>query len=170
MIIVHHIKWCIIRCLAPREYYLCIWYINYCASQVALVVKNQPANVGDLRDAAQIWPPGWENPLEEGMETHSSILAWRIPWTEKPGGLQSMELQRIRHNWSNLACTDPPNKVTKYVYSENYKTLMKEMHASKITKQKTNTCETLSKLSSTKLALKNVHYVYCYYWQPISSF
>ena len=48
--------------------------------------------------------------------------------------------------------------------------LMKEMHASKITKQKTNTCETLSKLSSTKLALKNVHYVYCYYWQPISSF
>ena len=61
------------------------------------------------------------------METHSSILAWRIPWTEKPGRLQSMELQRARHNWSNLACTDPPNEVTKYVYSENYKTLMKEI-------------------------------------------
>ena len=38
--------------------------------------------------------PGWEDPLEKGMATHSSILAWRIPWTEEPGGLQSMELQR----------------------------------------------------------------------------
>ena len=38
---------------------------------------------------------GWEDPLEEGMATHSSILAWRIPWTEGPGGLQSVELQRL---------------------------------------------------------------------------
>ena len=38
---------------------------------------------------------GWEDPLEEGMATHSSILAWRIPWTEEPGGLQSMGLQRV---------------------------------------------------------------------------
>ena len=41
---------------------------------------------------------GWEDPLEEGMATHSSILAWRIPWTEKPGGLQSPGLQRVRQN------------------------------------------------------------------------
>ena len=41
---------------------------------------------------------GWEGPLEEGMATHSSILAWRIPWTEEPGGLQSMGPQRVRHN------------------------------------------------------------------------
>ena len=40
----------------------------------------------------------WEDPLEEGMATHSSILAWRIPWTEEFSGLQSMALQRIRHN------------------------------------------------------------------------
>ena len=39
-----------------------------------------------------------EDPLEEGMATHSRILAWRIPWTEKPGGLQSMKLQKIGHN------------------------------------------------------------------------
>ena len=39
-----------------------------------------------------------EDPLEEGMATHSSILAWRIPWREEPGGLQSMGLQRVRHN------------------------------------------------------------------------
>ena len=39
-----------------------------------------------------------EDPLEEGMATHSSVLAWRIPWTEEPGGLQSMELQRVRQD------------------------------------------------------------------------
>ena len=39
-----------------------------------------------------------EDPVEKGMATHSSILGWRIPWTEKPGGLQSMGLQRVRHN------------------------------------------------------------------------
>ena len=41
---------------------------------------------------------GWEDPLEEGMATHSSILAWKIPWTEEPGGLQSMESQRVGHD------------------------------------------------------------------------
>ena len=57
------------------------------ASQVALVVKNPPANAGDARDACR------EDPLEGGMSTHSSVLAWRIPWTEDPGGLQSYRLQ-----------------------------------------------------------------------------
>ena len=47
---------------------------------------------------------GWEDPLEEGMATHSSILAWRIPWTEEPGRLQSIGSHRVRHNWSDLAC------------------------------------------------------------------
>ena len=41
---------------------------------------------------------GWEDPLEESMGTHSSILAWEIPWTEEPGGLQSIGLQRVRHD------------------------------------------------------------------------
>ena len=41
---------------------------------------------------------GGEDPLEEGMATHSRILAWRIPWTEEPGGLQSIGLQRVRHD------------------------------------------------------------------------
>ena len=49
--------------------------------------------------------PSWEDVLEEGITTHSSILAWEIPWTEKPGGLQSMGSQRVGHNWSNLAHT-----------------------------------------------------------------
>ena len=53
--------------------------------------------------AMQVQSSDWEDPLEEGMATHSSVLAWRIPWTEEPGGLQSMELQRVRRDWSNLA-------------------------------------------------------------------
>ena len=48
---------------------------------------------------------GQEEPLEEGMATHSNVLAWRIPWTEKLGGLQSIALQRGRHDWCDLACT-----------------------------------------------------------------
>ena len=61
------------------------------ASQVTLVVKNLPANAGDVRDAGSV--PGSGTSLEEGMATHSSILAWRILWTEEPGKLQSMGSQ-----------------------------------------------------------------------------
>ena len=50
--------------------------------------------------------PGQKDPLEEEMATHSSILAWRIPWTEEPGGLQSMGSQRVRFNWAiNISST-----------------------------------------------------------------
>ena len=54
------------------------------ASQVALMVKNPPASAGDVRDTDLI--PGLGRSLEEGMATHSSVLAWRISWTEEPGG------------------------------------------------------------------------------------
>ena len=50
---------------------------------------------------------GWEDPLEKAMATHSSTLAWKIPWTEEPGGLQSMRLQRVGHDWaSSLSFTE----------------------------------------------------------------
>ena len=62
---------------------------------MALAVKNPPANGGDVKDMGSI--PGQEDPLEEGTETHSSILAWRIPWTEWPGRLLYIELQRDGH-------------------------------------------------------------------------
>ena len=58
---------------------------------MAQMVKNPPA-----MQETRVRSLGWEDPLEEGMATHSSILAWRIPWTEKPNGLQSMGSQRIR--------------------------------------------------------------------------
>ena len=57
------------------------------------MIKSQPA-------MWETWVQslGWKDHLEKGMATHSSILAWRIPWMEEPGELQSMELQRVRHN------------------------------------------------------------------------
>ena len=63
------------------------------ASQVAQTLKNVPA-------MWETWVRslGWEDPLEEGMAAHSSILAWSISWTEEPGGLQSMGSQRVRHD------------------------------------------------------------------------
>ena len=51
----------------------------------------------------QVQSLSWEDPLEEGMATHSSILAWEIPWTEEPGGLQSKGQQRVRHDWCDRA-------------------------------------------------------------------
>ena len=60
------------------------------------VVKNLPT-MQEMQET-QVRSLSWEDPLEEGMATHSSILAWRIPWTEEPGGLQSMGLQRVRHD------------------------------------------------------------------------
>ena len=63
------------------------------ASLVAQMVKNLPVMQGTwVRSLI------WEDSLEKGMATHSSILAWEIPWREKPGGLQSMGLQRVGHN------------------------------------------------------------------------
>ena len=60
-------------------------HIEEWVSQMALVVKNPPANAGDKE--MQVRSLGWEDPLEEGMATCSSILAWRIPWTEEPSRL-----------------------------------------------------------------------------------
>ena len=58
------------------------------------MVKNPPANAGDVRDSGSR-SLGREDPLKEGMATHSSILAWKIPWTEEPGGLSFLGSQRV---------------------------------------------------------------------------
>ena len=62
------------------------------------MVKNPHTNAADVRDAGSTPESGREEALEEGMATHSSILALRIPWTEAPGGLQSMGCKRVGHN------------------------------------------------------------------------
>ena len=70
------------------------------ASLVVPMVKNLPAMW-----ETQVWTLDWEDPLEKGMATHSSILAWRIPWIEEPGGLQSVGLQRVAYNWESNTFT-----------------------------------------------------------------
>ena len=82
------------------------WYMNrydiLWASPGGSVVKGPPAV--QKPQEMQVWSLGWEDPLKEEMATHSSILlSWRIPWTEEPGGLQSMGSHRVRHDWNS--CT-----------------------------------------------------------------
>ena len=66
---------------------------TFWVSLVAQMVKNLPA-----MQETWVQSLGQEDSLEKGMATHASLLAWRIPWTEDPGGLQSIGLQKVRHN------------------------------------------------------------------------
>ena len=76
-----------------RSFWLC-----HIASLVAQTVKPLSAMSAMLNPAIRVQSLGWEDPMEKEMATHSSILAWRIPWTEGPGELQSMGSQRVGHN------------------------------------------------------------------------
>ena len=81
-------------------------YISFVgASLVAQTVKNLPA-------VQEIWvrPLSREDLLEKEMTIHSSILAWEIPWTEEPAGLQFMELQRVGHNWERIHLVHKPGR------------------------------------------------------------
>ena len=75
-----------------------IWVLIYWVFPSGSVIKNSP-------EMQEMWVQsmGQEDPLEEGMATHSSILAWKIPCTEEPGGLWSMRSQRVGHEWSDWA-------------------------------------------------------------------
>ena len=75
----------------PKEIEL-LWWLR---------VKEPACSAGDTE--TRVSSLGREDPLEKGMVTHSSILAWRIPWTEEPGQLQSTGLQRVGHDYSDLA-------------------------------------------------------------------
>ena len=63
---------------------------------MALLVKNPPAHAGDIE--TQVQSLGGEDPLSEGTAAHFSVLAWRTPWTEEPGRLQSMAPRKVRHD------------------------------------------------------------------------
>ena len=82
---------CVIVCRVPWETLYKICLRTVWASLVAQTVKNPPA----MQETWWVSCLGWEDPLEKGMATNSSILAWRIPWTEEPGGLQSTGSQRV---------------------------------------------------------------------------
>ena len=70
---------------------------------VALLMAQTVENLPAMWET-QVWPLAWEDPLEKGMATHSSILPWRVPWTEEPGGLQCLGLQNVRHDWEINTC------------------------------------------------------------------
>ena len=77
-----------------------------------MLLSYFPGGLDGKESSCNVADPGWslggEDPLEKGMVPHSSILAWRILWTEQPGGLQSMESQRVGHNWTtNILLSTP---------------------------------------------------------------
>ena len=90
-------------------------------SLVAQVVKNLPA-----MQEIWVWFLGWEDPLEKGMATHFSILAWRIPQTEEPRKLQSMELKRDEDSWmTNTLTFTPLLKIQDSHMCSNYRSYLK---------------------------------------------
>ena len=83
--------------------FFCMWLSSYPgASLAAQIVKHLPT----MRET-RVWSLGWEDPLEKEMATHSSILTWKMPWTEEPGRLQSMGSQRVGHDWVTSYSPDP---------------------------------------------------------------
>ena len=82
--------------------WLVLFLVPIFASLAAQSVKNLPA----LQET-QVWSLGGEDPLEEEMATHSSILAWKTLWTKEPGGLQSTGVQRVRHYWATNTYLTP---------------------------------------------------------------
>ena len=89
---IHSQQLSLLKVSCPNSPYLCC-PVGFPGSSM---VKNLPA----MQEMQETWVQslGREDPLEEGMVTHSSILAWRIPWTEEAGGLQSIGSQRVGHN------------------------------------------------------------------------
>ena len=87
------------------------------ASLVAQMVKKLPRI-----QETWVWSLGWEDPLEKRIATHSLILAWRIPWTEECGRLQSMGLQKVRHDWLLFHI---PFNVSKNLLQHNGSRIMK---------------------------------------------
>ena len=96
LVLFPHLQWAV----PPLNYNLLCKFKGFPGSSA---VKN-PFAMQEMQEM-RVGSPGQEDPLEEGMATRSSILAWKIPWTEEPGGLQSMGLHRIRHGWIDWACT-----------------------------------------------------------------
>ena len=113
----------IVRNISTLELVISIGYQKHNGvSWELLVLKNPPTNPGDMRDMVPFL--GQEDPLEEGMATHSSILAWRIPWSKESGGLQSIGSQRVRHDWSDSAGMHTLHMTFRMFWEEALKSLV----------------------------------------------
>ena len=98
--------------------FVSLFEIRFCDHTllVAQMIKNLPA-VWET----WIWTLGPEDPLEKGMATHSRVLAWKIPSTEEPGGLQSMGLQRVRHDWAtNVPWSMPLRSYLQFIWRDGW--------------------------------------------------
>ena len=95
--------------------------------------KETACSARDTGDTGLI--PGWEDPLEEGMATHCSVLTWRIPRTEDPGGLQSMVLQRIGHDWSDWADTQAFHELFHSIMMKSLLSGQYSSHSSQLRKE-----------------------------------
>ena len=114
----HIFKWFFLfkLCLLYKETIQHLFLISYYrASLVAQMVKNLPAT-------RETWVRslGWEDPLEERMATHSSLLAWRIPWTQESGGLQSMGSPRVGHSWVTKHSTALQDRAIPYFHISHF--------------------------------------------------
>ena len=93
---------CHLKFLTPNKLFFCFYVkgsrrASLLAQWLRIHLPMQETQETRIRSMA------WDDPLEEGTATYSSILSWRIPWTEEPGGLQSIESERVWHDWSDLA-------------------------------------------------------------------
>ena len=108
-VVVHRVtkSWTQLKWLSMHAHWVSTRYQLERASLMAQMVKNPPA-------VQETWVRslGQEDPLEKDVAPHSSILAWRIPWTEEPSGLQSMGWQRVRHDWVTNTATQCPKNVS----------------------------------------------------------
>ena len=97
--------------LSPSEFKLIRWFrVGPPVAFPGSPSGREPACKCRRRKKIWVRSLGQEDPLEKEMATRSSILAWRIPWTEEPGGLQSIGLQRVRHDWATKHFTASRNK------------------------------------------------------------
>ena len=144
--------------------YVGIYNQSYRASKLVLVVKNPRASAWNTTDVGLIPGPG--SPLEAGMATHSSILVWRIPWTDKPGGIQSKGLERVGHNWSDLLCTHtltPPSLRKHFVES-----VAQRKNLSWIKKEVNPGVDLLNSETANEIDTSISYESQLYWWPPIN--
>ena len=100
-------NWCLWLDFSCIWIKICIVFNLIYESLWAFLMIQQVKNLPSMKETQEMRVQclGQEDPSKEEMATHSSILAWKIPWTEKPGGLQSVGSQRVGHDWSDLACS-----------------------------------------------------------------
>ena len=104
---------CLTSCFIQGSLLYWLLLCHYGVFPGGSAVKNPPA-MQELQET-WVWSLGREDPLEKGIATCSTTLAWRMPWTEEPGGLQSTGLHRVGHNWSDLAYSHTLPLLTEWI-------------------------------------------------------